>query len=157
MKLFFYNESFQNDMDNYEITEEQLRFTADPKDTTLLVKEDSERFGILAMVEGKLVTYFNLHKNEGVKPYSHNPHAILVRAFSTDHRYVGKGFAKQSLQLLPPFVKEHFPEINEIVLAVNIENDVAQILYRKSGFIDEGVRRMGIKGELIVMSYYLNG
>ena len=155
MKLYFYNEHLQKEIDEYEIKEEQLRFTTSPKEVTLLVKEDPDRFGILAMVDEKLVTYFNLHKNEGVKPYSDNPHAILLRAFSTNQRYVGKGYAKQALKVLPSFVKEHFPEIDEIVLAVNLNNDVAQNLYRKSGFVDEGVRRMGVKGELIVMSYYL--
>ncbi|MGF6952299.1 RimJ/RimL family protein N-acetyltransferase [Neobacillus sp. B4I6] len=56
---------------------------------------------------------------------------------------------------LPFFVKEHFIETNEIVLAVNLQNTVAQGLYKKCGFIDEGERRMGNKGELIIMSYHL--
>jgi RimJ/RimL family protein N-acetyltransferase len=107
------------------------------------------------MEKGKLVTFFVLHKNEGVKPYSNNIHAILLRAFSTDFRYQGMGYAKKALMLLPPFVKVNFKEINEIVLAVNVQNVVAQKLYQKCGFIDNGVRKMGKKGELIIMSYYL--
>jgi len=57
--------------------------------------------------------------------------------------------------LLPEVSKEQFQHINEIVLAVNVKNQVAQTLYKKWGFIDEGVRKMGKKGELIIMSYYL--
>ena len=136
------------------ITEEQLRFTGHPKDCIKLSNEDSDRYSILAMEEDKLVTFFVLHKNEGVKPYSTNYNSILLRAFSTDFRHQGRGYAKKALMLLPEFVKENFSETNEIVLAVNLKNEAAQGLYKKCGFVDEGVRKMGKKGELIIMSYY---
>ncbi|MDR6120972.1 RimJ/RimL family protein N-acetyltransferase [Bacillus sp. SLBN-46] len=155
MQLYFYNERFKQDIEQYQITEDQLRFTGKPLDCIELSQEDVDRYSILAMDEKQLVTYFDLHKNEGVKPYSDNKNAILIRAFSTDSRHLGKGYATKVLKLLPGFVKEHFSEINELVLAVNLKNEAAQGLYKKCGFIDEGVRRMGPKGELIVMSYYL--
>lgn len=56
---------------------------------------------------------------------------------------------------LSAFVMENFTEIYEIVLAVNLGNEAAQGLYKKCGYTDEGVRRMGTKGELIIMSYHL--
>ncbi|MEH7087076.1 GNAT family N-acetyltransferase [Neobacillus drentensis] len=155
MQFYFYNEGFKNAIDQYQLNEEQLRFTGDPRDCIKLSNEDSERSSILAMENNHLVTFFVLHINEGVKPYSDNDHAILLRAFSTDFRHQGKGHAKQVLMQLPDFVKENFREINEIVLAVNVGNAAAQALYKKCGFIDEGERRMGPKGELIIMSYYL--
>jgi RimJ/RimL family protein N-acetyltransferase len=155
MQLYFYNERFKQAIEQYQITEDQLRFTGKPLDCIELSQEDVDRYSILAMDEKQLVTYFDLHKNEGVKPYSDNKNAILIRAFSTDSRHLGKGYATKALKLLPRFVKEHFSEINELVLAVNLKNEAAQGLYKKCGFIDEGVRRMGPKGELIVMSYYL--
>lgn len=157
MQLVFYDNRFKKDVEQYQITEEQLRFTGSPIDCTELSEVDLDRFAILGFEENQLVTYFNLHKNEGVKPYSENSHAILLRAFSTDNRHLGKGYAKKALNLLPFFVKEHFKEVNEIVLAVNDENLVAQSLYQKCGYIDEGERRMGRKGELIIMSYDLEG
>lgn len=155
MQLYFYNEDYKQDIEEYQITEDQLRFTGKPTDCVQLSNEDVDRYSILAMEADQLVTYFDLHKNEGVKPYSDNNKAILIRAFSTDARHLGKGYAKRALSLLPDFVKMHFPEINEMVLAVNVGNGVAQALYKKCGFVDEGERRMGPKGELIVMSYYL--
>lgn len=155
MQLYFYDEKYKNDIEHYQITEEQLRFTGKPIDCIQLSQEDVDRYSILAMEENQLVTYFDLHKNEGVKPYSDNMNAILIRAFSTDSRHLGKGYATKALLLLPDFVKEHFPEINEMVLGVNWGNETAQRLYKKCGFVDEGVRRMGPKGELFVMSYYL--
>jgi RimJ/RimL family protein N-acetyltransferase len=155
MQLYFYNDRFKNAIEHYQLTEDQLRFTGKPKDCIELSNEDSERYSILAMEEDKLVTFSVLHKNEGVKPYSNNNNSILLRAFSTDFRHQGKGYAKEALMLLPAFVKENFIETNEIVLAVNLKNEVAQGLYKKCGFVDEGVRRMGKKGELIIMSYHL--
>lgn len=155
MQFYIYEDRFKAEIENYELTAEQLRYTRHPKECIKLSAEDSERYSILAMTEDKLVTFFVLHKNEGVKPYATNNHSILLRAFSTDFRHQGRGYAKKALMLLPEFVIENFSEINEIVLAVNLQNETAQSLYRKCGFVDEGVRKMGEKGELIIMSYYL--
>ena len=155
MQFYFYDARFKHAIDQYQLSEEQLRFTGEPKECIKLSNEDSERFSILAFENDQFGTFFVLHKNEGIKPYSENNHAILLRAFSTDFRHQRKGFAKKALMMLPSFVKENFREINEIVLAVNLGNEAAQGLYRKCGFIDEGERRMGPKGELIIMRYYL--
>ncbi len=43
-----------------------------------------------------------------------------------------------------------------MVLGVNAENLAAQNLYRQAGFVDEGDRMMGKKGELIMMHYHLD-
>ncbi len=155
LELCFYEGQYEKAIKQYQLTEEQLRYTGIPTESIELASEDIDRYAVLALEEGKLVTFFNLHKNAGVKPYSDNANAILLRTFSTDHRYLGKGYAKQALKELPSFVKQYFDNINEIVLAVNVQNDVAQSLYKKSGYVDEGERRMGKKGELIIMSYYL--
>ncbi|WP_040203565.1 GNAT family N-acetyltransferase [Neobacillus jeddahensis] len=155
MQLHFYDERFKTLIDHYQITEDQLRFTGRPTDCIKLSATDIDRYSILAMEEDQVVTFFDLHKNEGAKPYSDNEHAIVIRSFSTDFRHLGKGYAKMALRLLPEFIRKHFREIDEIVLAVNVQNEVAQGLYKACGYIDEGERMMGPRGELIVMSYYL--
>lgn len=156
MQLYIYDDSFKNDIEYYELTEDQLRYTGHPGDCIKISIEDSDRTSILAIDEDKLVTYFALHKNEGVKSYSNNNNnSILLRTFSTDFRHQGRGYAKKALMLLPEFVKENFSQTNEIVLGVNLKNKVAQGLYKKCGFVDNGVRKMGEKGELIIMSYHL--
>jgi RimJ/RimL family protein N-acetyltransferase len=155
MQLYFYNDSFNHLIEQYKLTEEQLRFTSTPNECIKLSNEDINRHSILALENDKLVTFFVLHRNDGVKPYTDNEKSILIRAFSTDFRHQGNGYAKKTLMLLPDFVKKNFRDINEIVLAVNIKNEVAQGLYKKCGYIDEGARKMGKKGELIIMSYYL--
>lgn len=155
MNLFLYNESFQPHIEQYQLSEDQLEFTGTPLECIQLAQEEQDRHCILAIADDKLVTFFVLHENEGAKNYSDNPKAILLRAFSTDFHHQGKGYAKQSLVLLPDFVRAHFPHITEIVLGVNLRNTAAQALYKKCGFIDEGRRNMGKRGEQVIMSYYL--
>ncbi|MGE7874150.1 GNAT family N-acetyltransferase [Bacillus paramycoides] len=155
MELHFYNEKFKNMINQYTLSEEQLCYTGVPKESVKLSNEDSDRHSILAMKDDEFVTFFVLHKNEGVKPYTDNEKSVLIRAFSTDFHHQGKGYAKQALKILPEFVRNNFLGINEIVLAVNVKNLAAQSLYKKCGFCDNGVRRTGRKGELIIMSYYL--
>lgn len=155
MRLKFYDETDYLFIEQYTLLEEQLRFTMSPKSSIELAKSDTSRHPVLAMKEEKLVTFFVLHEKEGVKPYSENDRAILIRAFSTDVHEQGKGYAKEALQLLPAFVQQHFPIMNELVLGVNFPNIAAQRLYKKCGFLDKGVRAKGINDELKVMHYYL--
>ncbi|MEY9972219.1 RimJ/RimL family protein N-acetyltransferase [Lysinibacillus sp. RC46] len=155
MRLKFYEENDDHLIERYTITEEQLRYTMSPKESIELVKQDKNRHAILVLDEDKLVTFFVLHENDGVKPYSSNEHAILIRAFSTDFYEQGKGYAKAALQILPDFVLQHFPNINELVLGVNQPNTAAQSLYKKCGFVDEGRLAKGFRGEIKVMSYYM--
>lgn len=156
MRLKFYEEKDDYLIERYTITEEQLRYTMSPKESIDLMKQDKNRHAILVLNEDKLVTFFVLHENEGVKPYSSNEQAILIRAFSTDFYEQGKGYAKAALQLLPDFVLKHFPNINELVLGVNQPNTAAQSLYKTCGFVDEGRIAKGFRGEIKVMSYYMD-
>ena len=156
MEFIKYEPSFDHLIKQYYLSEEQMRYTAAPIDCIPLSNEDSDRHSILAIHENELVTFFVLHESEGVKPYSDNENAILLRAFSTNNRHQGKGYAKQALNLLPQYIQNTFPNINEIVLAVNVQNKPAKGLYEKAGFIDQGIRRMGPKGELIIMHYSLD-
>ncbi|MFJ7405805.1 MULTISPECIES: GNAT family N-acetyltransferase [unclassified Lysinibacillus] len=155
MRLKFYEVSDHPLIEQYTLTKEQLRYTMSPQASMELVKTDESRHAVLAMKEGKLVTFFVLHEKEGVKPYTGNNQALLIRAFSTDVNEQGKGYATEALQLLPSFVQQYFPTINELVLGVNFPNIAAQALYKKCGFVDEGINAVGINDELKVMSYYL--
>lgn len=153
MKLMFYEDSAQSLIEEYTITDEQLRYTKSPQENIELARQDHSRHAILAMDGDKLVTFFVLHEKDGVKPYTSNDKALLIRSFSTDYYEQGKGYAKKALQLLPDFVRQHFPHINELVLGVNVPNKAAQALYTKCGFVDEGRRVMGFRDEIKVMSY----
>ena len=70
MKLHFYNPEFDKLIENYILTDEQLRFTGTPKDAIDLSNAELGRYSILAVEKEQLVTFFSLHKGEGVKPFS---------------------------------------------------------------------------------------
>jgi ribosomal protein S18 acetylase RimI-like enzyme len=103
-----------------------------------------------------LYYFFVLDEGKDVDLYTSNQQALLLRTFSTDARYQGRGYAKQVLQLLPVFVQEHFPEANELVLAVNQRNLPAQKLYERSGFCYTNRHVAGPAGEQLVMSLPLH-
>ncbi|MFJ7666467.1 GNAT family N-acetyltransferase [Lysinibacillus sp. NPDC097195] len=155
MRLKFYDKKDQASIVQYVLAEDQLRFTMAPQASIELAERDVNRHAILAMKDDRLVTFFVLHEKDGVKPYSQNEQALLIRAFSTTMQEQGKGYAKEALQLLPAFVKQYFPTINELVLGVNFSNIAAQALYKKCGFVDEGITAIGINDKLKVMTYYL--
>jgi RimJ/RimL family protein N-acetyltransferase len=157
MELINYRETHTSLVDAYVLSEEQLRFTAHPSKSIPLCMAEPNRHAILGIENDRLVVYFALHEQEGVQPYSDNPKAILLRTLSTEYNELGKGYGKAALQQLPEFVQLQFPHVNEVVLAVNVANGFARMLYEKYGYKDTGRRVKGSKGILIVMSYLLEG
>jgi RimJ/RimL family protein N-acetyltransferase len=135
--------------------EEQKKYTAMPLDALQQCELDAERHPVLIFLGSQIAGFFVLHGWEGVKQFIDNKDAMLLRAYSIDARMQGKGVAHHSMVLLPVFVREHFPETKEIILAVNHANTIAQHVYRKGGFIDNGVRAMGSEGEMFILQKVL--
>jgi RimJ/RimL family protein N-acetyltransferase len=117
---------------------------------------DPSRYPIVILVEGDPVGFFVLHEGEGISTFTDNPNAILVRAFSINHKHQGKGYAKMAMLGLPNFVKKNFTTIEEIVLAVNAKNIAARGMYLKAGYIDKGIRREGSIGMQYLLHNDLN-
>lgn len=155
MKLAKYNPKYDNLINDYYLPEDQLYYSAMPSEAVEISRNNNDRHTILGLDDSELVTFFILHENDAVQPYSNQPNDILLRSFSTNYKHQGKGYARKTLELLPDFMKEHIPYIDGIVLGVNVKNTAAQGLYKKCGYVDEGNRVMGSKGEMIVMKYYL--
>lgn len=67
-------------------------------------------------------------------------HSLIIqrpfsfRSFSVDQRYRGQGIGKRTLEILPAYIKQHYPRINEITLAVNTDNEKAINLYEQAGY-----------------------
>ncbi|MER2106018.1 MAG: GNAT family N-acetyltransferase [Solibacillus sp.] len=142
----------KNTLNSFTLPEEQSIFTALPDSITDL-KEGQHGIVIINMNEP--VGFFLLHATERVKEYSKNPNAMLLTALSLNHIHQGKGYAKKGMLLLSSFVKQEFPNCNEIVLVVNHKNVAAQNLYLNVGFIDTGERKIGQIGEQILMTLAL--
>ena len=151
VQLDFYKSEYETLLKNYHLPPEQQGYTSLPSEALLACEQDSERYPVVILFQGQPVGFFVLHGWNGVKVYSENKDAILLRAYSVNQTLQGKGIGKKSIAIVPRFIKEYFPEKRELILAVNHGNEVAQHLYLKAGFIDKGTRVMGKKGEQLVL------
>jgi len=139
----------------YELPMELSRFSAHPVEAIKSCMVDHSRIPVVIENDQTMVGFFILHGWKGVQAYHSNQKAILLRAFSIDAKQQGKGFASQGMIQLPAFIKKHFPDRDEIILAVNVKNDIAQHLYRKSGFQDHGIVIDGRQGPMNILHYSL--
>lgn len=155
IKLEFYQESHMEQLKSFYLAEEQEKFTALPVQALEDAKGDQLRFPIVILAEGRAVGFFVLNLNQEFQAFVRNPNAILLRAFSVNTHEQGKGYAKKGLSMLPQFVRTHFPDVNEIVLAVNMKNEAASRLYLKCGFVDKGLIKEGNIGPQYVLQYCL--
>ncbi len=152
--LDFYKPEYKTFMEDYFLPEEQINYTSLPLDAIKICEQEEDCHPIVILSNRVPAGFFVFHGWDGVKEYSDNKGAILLRAYSVNHSFQGKGIARKSLELLPTFIKENFPLKNEIILAVNASNKTAQQVYQKCGFENKGVRAMGRKGELLI--YHLD-
>jgi len=153
MDLIKYSQQYEASLQQYILTEDQLLYTAAPIEAVKHL--DDERHAFLAYEDDLFVSFFVLQEGAGVEEFLGGPHSVLLRSFSTDFRYQGRGYARAILEKLPTFVKEHYPAKKEITLAVDSGNDRAHHLYEKLGYIDHGKRMPGRNGELIILGYPL--
>lgn len=152
VKLKHFSNEYLEELNSFELPEEQAQFTALPSE--ILEEREGEK-RIVILDEKEPVGFFLLHKTERVKEYSDNPNAMLLTALSVNYAKQGKGYAKQAMLLLSDFVKSEFPDCQEIVLAVNHKNVPAQRLYSIIGFNDTGKRKNGPIGEQFILNLLL--
>ncbi|MDQ0268141.1 GNAT family N-acetyltransferase [Cytobacillus purgationiresistens] len=149
VKLEHFKNKFLDELNHFELSEEQLQFSSLPKDS---LNNASGRHPIVITNYGRAVGFFLLHLSDRVKNYSSNPKALLLTALAINQKYQGKGFAKQGMLALPYLVKENFSTYNEVILVVDEKNLSAKWLYEKAGFKDTGERRNGRIGQEWLMS-----
>lgn len=136
----------------YELPTEQLEFSGMPQD---IIKRDVEnplKHLVIIHARDEAAGFLELDESEDRKKYSNNPDALLLRGFSVNPKFQGRGIATGSIYALQDFIRIEFPDFNEVVLGVNARNKPAKRLFEKAGFEDTGRRFMRTSGEQIVMS-----
>ncbi|PET93783.1 GNAT family N-acetyltransferase [Bacillus cereus] len=152
IQLVPYKEQYKEIIQSFTLPSEQVQFTANPDELLEKAKNDRTKNVIVILdYSGVPVGIFALQTGDRVQEFTENKDAILLTSFSVNHDKQRKGYAKKSLALLQDFVKNYYPIINEVILAVNEKNIPAQKLYEKVGFQDKGFRRMGPIGQQIIM------
>ncbi|MFJ8064986.1 GNAT family N-acetyltransferase [Psychrobacillus sp. NPDC096426] len=156
IELVTYDEKYRIALEDYPLTEEQLGFTGHPLELLERCTNIATYTPIIILEEEQVAGFFVLDTGADKFHYTDHPESILLRGYSIHPAYQGRGIAKISLALISPYVKENFPQINQIVLGVNEANKAAQSLYIKAGFIDVGKRFTGRSGVQIAMCLKLN-
>ncbi|MBD7939039.1 GNAT family N-acetyltransferase [Cytobacillus sp. Sa5YUA1] len=148
VQLAFYREEHLDILNRFELPETQAKFTALPKEK---VAVSDGQYRVVILSKKVPVGFFLLHSTKRVSEYTTNPHAMLLTALSIDYKHQGKGYAKEAMVDLKAFITTHFPDCNEVVLAVNHKNLPAQNLYKNVGFVDTGERKIGKIGEQLIL------
>ncbi|WP_442598973.1 GNAT family N-acetyltransferase [Neobacillus sp. D3-1R] len=151
VQLVFFEKKYEEKLLSFQLPEDQHQFTGLPVDVLEISIQDKNRFPIVISSDNEVVGFFVLHYGEDIRSFTSNPNAMLLRALSIDFNEQGKGYAKKAMQQLPQFVKNNFPQVNEIVLVVNKRNEGARVLYDKTGFDDTGEERIGEIGPQYLM------
>lgn len=135
----------------YELPSDQLKFSGMPQDIIDRDKENPLKHMVIIHARDEVAGFLELDESDDRKKYSNNPQALLLRGFSVNPKYQGRGIATGSIYALPEFMRSNFPAFDEVVLGVNARNDAAKRLFEKAGFEDTGRRFMRTSGEQIVM------
>ncbi|WP_175987182.1 GNAT family N-acetyltransferase [Bacillus sp. Marseille-Q1617] len=146
VRLTQYSEKYRSQLSGFHLPEEQLEFTSLPLEKIHNPHISDNTAHVLIVEDEEPVGYFALEDGEKLHKYSENQQARLLTSFSIDSAQQGKGLAKKGLSLLPVFVQDQLPGIDEVVLGVNKRNTAAISLYLKTGFVDEGEIYVGPKG-----------
>ena len=138
-------------INDYILPPEQHQFTSYPAEVLTQNIDLNEIVPVLIMEENHIVGFFCLHQGKRVTEVTDNKKALLLTSFSINYIHQKRGYAKQALLNIATFIHDHFEDINEVVLEVNMRNIPAQSLYKSCGFKDLGERRIGIKGEKMIL------
>lgn len=152
LQLVSYNEEHFEAL-NYKLFSEQAKFTSSidqcKKDG---VFSDAQKAVITIMYNDEPIGFFILDTGVAKTKLTDNKFAILLRSFSLNPIYQGKGLGKKSVLLITDLLKQKYPEINEIVLSVNARNINAYHTYLNAGFVDTQKYIEGIMGQQHILS-----
>ena len=153
--LKFYQPEDLPELD-YVLDEIQSQFTATAKQSLEKIeernqKEDFFAYPITIFHDEKIAGFFVLDFGEDKLDLTENPSSVLLRSLSVNPYFQGKGIGKSAMLEVDHFIKEHFSDCNEIVLAVNEKNTSAFQLYLQTGYESEGKTREGRSGIQFLM------
>lgn len=143
---------------SYQLNEEQAQFTTSIDDCINQRKdlEDRNKSIIVIQLDETPIGFFILDKGTNRLQLTENPKSLLMRSYSINPKYQGKGYGKKVMELMDDYIQQHYNSIEELVLSVNMKNQHAYHVYLKSGFEDTRKKITGIRGVQYVLSKILN-
>lgn len=141
LTLSVLQEDHRIDLLSYGLPDEQLQFTALPRQVFERIafrnaQNDFAARPVSILYAGKAIGMFVLDRGGDLRLWTENKNAVFLRSLSLNPSYQGKGFGKKAMSLIPEFAQAIFAPIviNEIVLGVNRGNEIANSLYTKLGY-----------------------
>ncbi|WP_159156482.1 MULTISPECIES: GNAT family N-acetyltransferase [Flavobacteriales] len=151
LKLVSYNAKHYKTL-NYKLPLAHAKFTSTidqcKKDK---VFSDSQKSVITIIYNEEPIGFFILDRGVAKTKLTDNKYAILLRSFSINPIYQGKGLGKKAVLLITDLLRKKYPDINEIVLSVNVMNINAYNTYLNAGFVDTQKYIEGILGKQHVL------
>lgn len=158
LSLRFYEAKHHDSLIDYSLPEDQINFTALPKQVFERLENRADNFAqpITVLLGEKPIGFFVLDDGEDKMELTTNEQSLLIRSLSINPIYQGKGYGKTAMLLIDDFVKINYPTVQELVLAVNFKNKSAYHLYLKAGYIDDGSFREMEKGMQHLLKKVIN-
>lgn len=138
---------------SYTLDENQSQYTSTAEQALQRIKErnDGKAFPLTIFDDEKPAGFFVLDFCDDKLDLTDNQNSVLVRSLSVNPRFQGKGVGKAAMIRIDDFIREHFEDCDEIVLAVNQNNISAYHLYIKVGYQYDGKTRTGRNGPQYLM------
>lgn len=115
-------------------------------------RNTGREFPVTIFCHGVPAGFFTLDFGEDKLELTGNQHSVLLRSLSVNPAMQGRGIGKAVMAEAEQFLRSHFKDCDEIVLAVNTDNIFAYDLYRKAGYLCEGKTREGRNGLQYLMA-----
>ncbi len=154
IKLVNYHHKHFEQLNAYQLDEEQARFTA-TIDYCVNKRNDLNdllKTIVVIIKQSQAVGFFVLDSGADKLDLTDNQQSILIRSLSIHPDHQGRGIGTSAMMLVKDFVQQRFPGIDEIVLLVNFRNKSAYHVYVKAGYIDGGQVAVGTMGPQHVLS-----
>jgi ribosomal protein S18 acetylase RimI-like enzyme len=101
--------------------------------------------------DGNPAGFFVLDFGKDKLELTDNVSSALIRSLSVNPQIQGRELGKSAMLKLDGFVRENFKDCDELVLAVNQQNESAYHIYLKAGYIYDGKTRIGRSGPQYLM------
>lgn len=124
------------------VLEEQSQFTVGDI-AAMLASLDTTELPHLILADDTVVGFFLFDTVYSNRYDFCPPKSLGVRALLVDHRFQGKGIAKQAISQFAQFARSHLPAYQALYLTVNCRNNAAYQCYLKSGFEDTNELYLG--------------
>lgn len=154
VRLVPYQTIHFDELNSFQLDETQAKFTASFYENIINRKIESipGKFPVTILYDEIPVGFFILDDSQEKIIFTEDENAVLLRSLSLNPNYQGKGIGKDALILIDDYVRNQFPHLTQIILAVNTKNNHAYKLYIKVGYQNTGRTFDGSIGPQYILS-----